>query len=60
MKPAKWYSHNIEDYFQIIIIRNKQPEVYQAGTEADIIGTQLKTFKELEIRFKSFTGYEIG
>jgi len=55
-EKAKWYSHKVED-FHIIIFDSG--EVYQAGTEADTIGIELKTFEDLKIRYKSFIGEEI-
>jgi hypothetical protein len=55
---AKSYFHNVEDYFGITIF-NETGEVYQSGTEADVIGIELKTFEDLKIRYKSFTGYDI-
>lgn len=54
---AKCYYHREEDYFGITIFTTG--EVFQSGTEADIIGCELKTFEDLKIRYKSFTGYEI-
>ncbi|HEY9704689.1 MAG TPA: hypothetical protein V6C58_19765 [Allocoleopsis sp.] len=54
---ARWFSHKEEDYFQIIIFEDN--EVYQAGTEANTIGIELKTIQDLQVRFKSFTGAEL-
>lgn len=54
---ARWFSHKEEDYFQIVIFEDN--EVYQAGTEANTIGIELKTIQDLQVRFKSFTGAEL-
>jgi hypothetical protein len=56
-QAAKWYFHKGEDYFQIAVFETG--EVYQAGTEADLIGVELRTFKDLQIRFTSFTDENI-
>jgi len=54
---AKSYYHKVEDYFGLTIFTDGG--VFQSGTEADIIGCELKTFDDLTIRYKSFTGFEI-
>jgi len=51
------FYHNEEDFS--VTIFEDDDKVYQTGTEADTIGTELKTFDELKIRFKSFTGVEL-
>ena len=54
--PCTWYYH-CEEEFHLIIFDSG--EVYQSGTEADIIGIELETLDDLKIRFKSFTGEEV-
>ena len=51
------FFHTEEDFS--VTIFEDDDRVYQIGTEADTIGMELKTFEELEIRFKSFTGEEL-
>lgn len=55
---ANWLTHKEEDYFKLIIFPDSQ-EVYQGGTEADTIGVELKTYEDLEVRYKSMTGLEM-
>lgn len=50
---CKWYFHKGEN-FHIIIFEDNS--VYQSGTENNYIGIELKTLKDLKIRFKSLTG----
>ena len=57
-EPAKWYSHRDQDYFHIIVFR-KSGEVFQGGTEADVIGQEILTYEDLLIRYESFTGFKI-
>ena len=56
-EEARWYSHKEEDYFHIIVLSGNK--VYQTGTEADTIGIELETYKDLQIRFKSMTGCDV-
>lgn len=53
-KPCKRYSHKEQSEFHVVVFSDDN-EVYQGGTEADIIGCELRTFEELVIRFESFT-----
>jgi hypothetical protein len=50
------YYHKEWDSFQLTIF--KDGRVFQAGTEANIVGVELKTLEDLKIRFRSFTEEE--
>lgn len=58
MEPqsAKWYFHNSSE-FHIVIFDSG--EVYQNGTEADIIGIELTSYDKLSERYRSFVGNEL-
>lgn len=55
---ASWYFHKGLDNFKLIVLEDDDA-VYQAGTEADIIGIELKTPAALRKRFESFTGEKL-
>ena len=50
---AKSYFHKGEEFHLVVC---EDDSVYQGGTEADIIGIELKDIEALKIRFESFTG----
>tara|TARA_Y100000310_G_scaffold323781_1_gene384689 strand:- start:17 stop:289 length:273 start_codon:yes stop_codon:yes gene_type:complete len=55
---CEFYSHDEYD-FVLYVIDADERHVYQGGTEADTIGVELDSYKDLEIRFKSFTGINL-
>ena len=55
---VKWLFHKECDNFNLVIFIEDN-SVYQAGSEADIIGCELDTFEELVTRFESFTKEKI-
>jgi hypothetical protein len=50
--------HKECDNFHLIIFDDTL-EVYQANTDHEIYGIELETFKDLRVRFESFTGEKI-
>jgi len=50
------YLHKVWDRFQLTIF--KDGIVFQSGTEANIVGIELKTLEDLKLRFRSFVGEE--
>ena len=55
---GKRFFHKKQDVFHIIIFPETN-QVYQLNTDHEIYGIELETFKELRIRFESFTGEKI-
>jgi len=55
----KGYFYHSDSDFCITILDNEENSVYQKGTEHDTVGVELKTFDDLKIRYKSFTGEEL-
>lgn len=53
---CKKYFHKEENFYLIIF---DDGEVYQANTDHEIFGIELKTIQDLQIRFKSLTGGEL-
>lgn len=48
--------HNEEDFYLVIFTSG---EVYQLNSDHERQGIELKTIKQLETRFKSFTGEKL-
>lgn len=55
---CKKFYHKEQDVFHIIIFTETN-QVYQLNTDHEIYGIELETFKDLRIRFESFTGEKI-
>jgi hypothetical protein len=53
-EEGRSFYHKKEDEFMIIIFQSR--EVYQLNSDHEIQGIELKTFRDLKTRFKSFTG----
>ena len=60
--PAKtrgFFYNDETDFCIALLVDDTEDRVYQVGTEANTVGVELKTFEELCIRYKSFTGEEL-
>lgn len=59
-EEEKLFFHMEEEFHVGIFIENEEQVVYQLNSDHEAQGIPLETWKDLEVRFKSFTGEDVN